>query len=103
MFLNRSREGGSIGQIQTGEGKTTIVSAIAAIKVLSGMKVDIITSNVVLAEEGAKEKAKFFNLLGITVSHNNPETSYEGGPRKCYSSDIVYGTITSFQFDYLRH
>lgn len=49
-------DNGQIGQIQTGEGKTTIVSILAALKILQGKKIDIITSNSVLAAEGAKEK-----------------------------------------------
>ena len=39
-------------------------------------------------------------MFELTVSHNN-EISFEG-PKSCYLSHIVYGTICNFQFDYLR-
>jgi hypothetical protein len=94
---------GHISQIKTGEGKTTIISFIAALKVLQGQKVDIITSNEVLAAEGLRDKRSFYQVLGINVAHNNADHSYIEGPRKCYEADIVYGSITNFQFDYLRH
>ena len=40
--------------------KSTIVSVLAIIIALKGMKVDIITSSPVLAERDAKEKAKLY-------------------------------------------
>lgn len=105
MFLDSSGGGDHVGrmiQISTGEGKTLIVSLFAAIQVLRGHTVDVITSNTVLAEEGAKERRKFYNLLGISVAHNNPDKidkSFKGSP---YKADVMYGSISSFQFDYLR-
>lgn len=102
LFLN-NQERGVLSQISTGEGKTTIVSMLAVIKVLQGHKVDVITSNGVLAKDGAEEKATFYGLFDISVSHNIEENNdYVHGAKKCYSADIVYGDIGSFQFDYLR-
>jgi hypothetical protein len=102
VFLRNDSYKGKLVQIQTGEGKTNIVSLLAAIKVLQGKKVDVITSNEVLAKEGVKSTRKFFNVFGITMATNNPDDSYKKSGRGCYKADVVYGNIGNFQFDYLR-
>ena len=53
-----------------------------------------------LAKEFIHEKEVFFRMLGISISHN---TEQKEGFKECYNCDLVCGTITSFQFDYLRH
>ncbi|XP_058803671.1 uncharacterized protein LOC131671332 [Phymastichus coffea] len=100
-FLQQ-KDKGQLTQIQTGEGKTTIVSILAAIKALKGEKVDVITSNPVLAVDGVKDKQLFYNLLNLSVTTNNLDEDYKSGPRKCYVADIIYGSISNFQFDYLK-
>ncbi len=92
-------------QIDTGEGKTTITSALAVLRVLQGGFVDIITSNEVLAQEAINERGDFYALLGISVSHNNLDLDqpYAEGLKECYNHDVVYGTIGAFSFDYLHH
>lgn len=93
---------GHISQINTGEGKTTIVAVVAALKVMQGYKCHIITSNNVLAADGVIDKKIFYRLLDISVAENNPDETYTDGPKQCYSKDVVYGSITNFQFDWLR-
>jgi len=84
-------------KINTGEGKSTIIQFFAAYKVLTGHKVDIISSSSVLAERDAKEPKKlaFFEELKMTVgvvkTGANP-----------YKLDIVYGDSTSFCADILQ-
>ena len=84
-------------KINTGEGKSTIIQFFAAYKVLTGHKVDIISSSPVLAERDANEPKKlaFFNTLEMTVgvikTGSNP-----------YKLDIVYGDSTSFSADILQ-
>jgi hypothetical protein len=102
VFLRNNKYHGRLVQIQTGEGKTNIVSLLAAIKVLQGKKVDVITSNEVLADDGVRSTKDFYNVLGITLATNNPDDSYKKGARGCYQADVVYGNIGNFQFDYLR-
>ena len=62
-------------QIKTGEGKTTIVAMLAAIKALEGVEdpafpgkrinqVDIITSSSELAKPQSEEQEKYFALFG---------------------------------------
>jgi hypothetical protein len=102
VFLKNKNFKGRLVQIQTGEGKTNIVSLLAAIKVFQGKKVDVITSNEVLATEGVDSEKDFFGALGISVATNNPDDSYKSSSRGCYKADVVYGNIGNFQFDYLR-
>ena len=42
--------------------------------------------------------------MNVTVSDNNPKADDPvEGIKRCYKHDVVFGTITNFQFDYLRH
>ena len=49
------------------------MASVAAILVKKGYPVDIITSSPVLAAEGVRDKFNFYTILGITVTHNNPD------------------------------
>lgn len=101
-FLN-SGDRAMLCQLQTGEGKTTIVALLAVVEALQGNnKVDIITSNNVLAAEGVSRKEDFYSLFGLSVATNNPDTPSLPGLRSCYTADIVYGSIGNYQFDYLK-
>lgn len=102
IFMRSKENKGQLCQIQTGEGKTVIVSLLATMKVLQGKQVDVITSNQVLATEGVTSRKDFYELLGISVDSNNADENYKRGPRECYAADVVYGSIGNFQFDYLR-
>ena len=85
-------------KINTGEGKSTIIQFFAAYKVLSGHKVDIVSSSTVLAErdgEKDKEKVLFYKQLGISVGVLKNKI-------KPYSCDIIYGDSTSFCADILQ-
>ncbi|CAF3863404.1 unnamed protein product, partial [Adineta steineri] len=103
ILLDTRDQGGRLLQILTGEGKSTVVSILAAIKALQKQHVDIITSSITLAKRDAHERKSFYNYFNITVAHNNDETSYTSGPKQCYHADVVYGNSSQFQFDLLRH
>lgn len=92
-------------QIGTGEGKTVITSALAVIRALQGHTVDIITSNSVLAEAAVLDRRQFYALFGLSVTHNNPDSTkaYVEGLKPCYAYDIVYGTLGTFAFDYMHN
>jgi preprotein translocase subunit SecA len=96
-------EGSKFCQFNTGEGKTTITSAIAVIKALQGETVDIITSNEVLAQDAISARSDFYSLFNLSSAHNNQDHQYSKGGKDCYAHDIVYGTIGNFESDYLRH
>ncbi|CAF4050160.1 unnamed protein product, partial [Adineta steineri] len=103
ILLDTTDQRGRILQILTGEGKSTVVSILAAIKALQNQHVDIITSSITLAKRDAQERKSFYDYFNITVAHNNDETSYTSGPKQCYHADVVYGNSSQFQFDLLRH
>ncbi|XP_014226177.1 uncharacterized protein LOC106651975 [Trichogramma pretiosum] len=94
---------GKLCQIESGEGKTVIVSLLAVTMLLQGEKsVDVITSNAVLAQEGVDSRKLFYAIFNASCATNAPDKSYAQGPRRCYLADVVYGSISDFQFDYLR-
>ncbi|XP_014208587.2 uncharacterized protein LOC106639465 [Copidosoma floridanum] len=104
VFLSCSNHSrGKLCQIESGEGKTVIVSLLAVMMILQGEKsVDVITSNAVLAQEGVDSRKLFYTMFNVSVASNAPDKTYATGPRKCYLADVVYGSISDFQFDYLR-
>lgn len=99
------KEVGRLLQIATGEGKTTIIAMFAAFKALQGDFVDVVTSSPVLADTHANEKQKFLEHFNLTVGCNWDEkaTQLEDGSKTCYSKNIVYGDVTTFEWDELRH
>ena len=103
LLMLQSKAKGTLLQVATGEGKSTIVAMLAAFKAMNGQVVDIITSSPKLAERDSKDpqKQQFYNMLGLKATHNNSDTTHSR-PRACYKSDIVYGDINSFQSDALR-
>ena len=87
-------------QVNTGEGKTLIIAMLAIFISLQGYTVDIITSSEVLAKRDTEKMSKLYKIFNLTWSHN---WKNEGGHKKCYDWDIVYGDISNFQGDHLRH
>jgi preprotein translocase subunit SecA/tetratricopeptide (TPR) repeat protein len=102
IFFHNQNNHGRLCQIQTGEGKTIIVALLAVIRALQGHKVDVITSNSLLAADGVKEMKKFYSVFGLTVSTNNVDEESNDQGKIGYTADILYGTISNFQFDYLK-
>jgi hypothetical protein len=102
IFFHNQNNQGRLCQIQTGEGKTIIVALLAVIRALQGHKVDVITSNPLLAADGVKETKKFYSVFGLTVSTNNVGEESGNQDKIGYTADILYGTISNFQFDYLK-
>jgi preprotein translocase subunit SecA len=102
IFFHDQNNQGRLCQIQTGEGKTIIVALLAVMRALQGHKVDVITSNPLLAADGVKETKKFYSVFGFTVSTNNVGEASSDQSKIGYTADILYGTISNFQFDYLK-
>ena len=110
VLLNKEPHRGKIAQILTGEGKTLIIISLAIIMVLKGHKVDIVTSNPLLARRDSEESKELFEYFGITVG-NNIESSdtlqifrnlmniEKDDP---YTKDVIYGTTFEFQGDILK-
>ncbi|CAB5393723.1 unnamed protein product [Rhizophagus irregularis] len=113
LFVSPNEQGRLL-QISTGEGKTTICAMLASIKVLQGENVDIITSSPILAKRDAEERESFYKILGISCGSNEGEDyslSIVDGRngiqletnKNCYFKNIVYGNVSEFQFDWLKH
>ncbi|CAF1664350.1 unnamed protein product [Rotaria magnacalcarata] len=89
-------------QVNTGEGKSFIIAAMATIHCKTGKRyVDIITSSPVLAQRDAAEMAEIYIELGLNVADNCNEDLE--ARKKAYTADIVYGDIARFQRDHLLH
>lgn len=86
-----------IAQIKTGEGKSTLIAMLAAFFALKQQTVDIITTSDTLATRDTKKFAPFFQSLGLSVTHTVEHESHE-----IFDKDVVYGTISDFEFAYLR-
>uniref|UniRef100_A0A087X602 Protein translocase subunit SecA n=1 Tax=Poecilia formosa TaxID=48698 RepID=A0A087X602_POEFO len=92
---------GRLIQVGTGEGKSCIVAMFAAFRALRGEKVDIMSSSSVLAERDMREWKKFYDVLKISVDCNINKQDEDS--KKCYESQVVYGTVDEFAGDWLRH
>ncbi|UJR29897.1 hypothetical protein I4U23_017445 [Adineta vaga] len=118
LALNSRGDSSRVLQINTGEGKTRIVSVLAVIKCLQGFKVDVITSSSELAKIQSKEMKTFYTFFHLNVACNAETTSldYEYGQcRKLgqmlakffqfnpvYEADVIYGSADDFEADILR-
>jgi hypothetical protein len=93
---------GLLFQVFTGEGKSIIIAIMAVIMVLHGYVVDVVTSSPVLAKRDSIFFRDFFRLFGMNGAHNIDPVGYRDGEKDCYASQVVYGEISQFQFDWLR-
>ncbi|GMT02992.1 hypothetical protein PENTCL1PPCAC_25166, partial [Pristionchus entomophagus] len=90
-------------QVSTGEGKSYIIAAIAAIRCLGDKNatVDVITTSPVLAKRDANMLFGLYHALGLTVAHNCEES--REAREIAYKAQVVYGDMAHFQRDYLLH
>lgn len=100
VLLNGVDTKGRLAEINTGEGKTTIVAMLAAYKALEGHQVDVITTSSELAKPQSEQQKLFFKKFDLTVSHNGKDDNIEIKER--YKANIVYGAAGDFQGDILR-
>jgi hypothetical protein len=94
-------------QVSTGEGKSLIVAGVAIFCALTGLKVDVVTSNDVLAlrdstlsvaDGGLRDLYEYFK---VGVANNCSQS--QDVRAKAYNSAVVYGELANFQRDYLLH
>ena len=92
LFLTKGNSdiGGIFLQINTGEGKSLIIQFLAAYLAILGNKVDIISSNTVLADRDAENEdiIDFYVKLGLTSGKASKDE---------YDRNIVYGNTQNFQ------
>ena len=82
-------------QINTGEGKSLIIQFLAAYLALIGNKVDVISSNTVLANRDAEDEK-------IIEFYKNINLSVGCASKNQYTKDIVYGDTQNFEAGILR-
>jgi len=70
--------GGAIVEMHTGEGKTVVTGATAAMKLLTNESVHVGTTNTYLAARDLEDNVPTFSLLGFS-SGLLPEESNETG------------------------
>ncbi|PCJ23386.1 MAG: hypothetical protein COA94_08340, partial [Rickettsiales bacterium] len=100
-LLNKQPDQGRLIQVKTGEGKTIICAMLACITAFRNKQpVDVITSSSVLAERDSAEQVAYFSLFGLSCS--NLTRGDSNAPKECYTADILYGSASDFQGDYLR-
>ncbi len=79
-------------QIQTGQGKTDIISMVAAFYGMKGFRVDISTDTFELASRDAKNLSPLYTFLGVTSSVNAVTT--KGTQIDDYTKALInYGTL----------
>ncbi|KAE9547546.1 hypothetical protein FO519_009242 [Halicephalobus sp. NKZ332] len=104
----RETNQGRLLQMQTGEGKTYVVAAIAIFEALKGTKVDVITSSSELAVTQFNKLKDFYTVMGLTVMHNADNNAfhkfYKGkSDEQVYKANVVYGSADDYVADILRN
>lgn len=92
---------GRIAQMHTGEGKTFVAVAAAALLAMAGRGVHVITPNAYLAARDHRTAEPILAELGLTAGLL-PERVDATKKRPAYDCDVTYGTGHEFGFDYLR-
>ncbi len=88
-------------EMKTGEGKTLTILFPAYLNALEGKGVHVITANDYLAERDAKEMAKVYESLGLSIGYITSKTNHFDR-QVAYSADITYLTNNEVGFDFLR-
>lgn len=90
-----------LAQMQAGEGKPSVVLAVALHWSFTGRGVHVITPHAYLAQRGQELAAKVAAPLGISVALL-PEHVDAAEKTPAYAADVTYGTGYEFGMDYLR-
>ncbi len=93
--------GRTIVELETGQGKTLTCAMGALLHAEQGRQVWICTANDYLARRDEEWMRPLFQASGLRVgviAENMPQAER----RRQYESDVVYGTLREFGFDYLR-
>ncbi|MFC0171547.1 preprotein translocase subunit SecA [Vibrio comitans] len=92
---------GTIGQMQTGEGKTLTATLPVAAAALAGVPTHVVTVNDYLTERDAKLMTPVYQRLGLSVGIVI-QGLQRGERQQQYARDIVYCTNNELAFDYLK-
>jgi preprotein translocase subunit SecA len=91
----------TICEMQTGEGKTLTASMPAYLHGLTGKGVHVVTVNDYLAKRDCEWIGVIFRWLGLDVRPLTEDMNLQQ-KQDVYNADIIYGTASTFGFDYLR-
>src|SRR5207244_11125791 len=90
---------GGLAEIATGEGKTLVACAPAALNALLGKGAHGTTVNDYLARRDAEWMSAIYTAIGLTVGCLQQQMG-EQDRAKAYKCDITYGTASEFGFDF---
>ena len=106
ILITKKKNLGRIIQVLTGEGKTCIIIGLAIYHVLKNHKVDIVTSNGVLAKRDSTDSKHkiIYDLFNIKIDHCISSKDDTSNKKNCYNEDIdvIYGDTHNFQADFLH-
>jgi preprotein translocase subunit SecA len=92
---------GALAEVATGEGKTLIATAPAALNAFVGKGVHVTTVNDYLALRDGDWTSNIYNAIGLGVGILQQKMEDEHRTM-AYKQDITYGTASEFGFDFLR-
>ena len=103
FFINKPKDEGLIQQVMTGEGKSLIISFLAAfMNLVHKKKIDILTSSIILAQRDCFLYKNFYNIFKISTDFCRDNLDSEIKNKICYYADILYGYCLNFEADILR-
>lgn len=96
---------GNIAEMKTGEGKTYTAILPAYLNALTNKQVHVVTVNDYLAKRDAEKVSPVFKRLGISVGCSvvdDDSVDKQNDKKRAYQNNIVYGTSSTFGFDFLN-
>src|SRR5262245_51804850 len=94
-------EGGSVVEMQTGEGKTLAAVMPTALEALAGRGAHVLTFNDSLARRDAEWMGPVYRALGLSVGWVQSGMA-PADRRRAYAADVTYVTAREAGFDHLR-
>jgi len=94
-------DGGTVVEMQTGEGKTLTAVMPAALMALTGRGVHVLTFNDYLARRDAAWMGPVYRTLGLSVGYVDHQMT-PAERRASYRADVTYVTAKEAGFDHLR-
>ena len=103
LFIYKQKKIGLIQQINTGEGKSLIITFLAAyLNIVENKKIDILTSSIILAERDYNLYKNFYEIFDIKADFCKENVDDKNQYKICYLADIIYGDCLNFEADILR-
>lgn len=93
--------GGTLVEMQTGEGKTIVAALAACLATFDRQSVHVATTNDYLVERDLSLNRPLFEAVGLSAGGITQSTEIRAR-REAYRCDITYSTPREFAFDFLR-